>query len=82
MKNQIISLRQELESSQDEVNRLQKKWNTLRNDYDALEDELTQTKNDIMSMNRNSKEQQYLAEIEKLKTNQVLFFFLVNYRMS
>lgn len=75
MKNQIISLRQELESSQDEVNRLQKKWNTLRNDYDALEDELTQTKNDIMSMNRNSKEQQYLAEIEKLKTNQVLFFF-------
>lgn len=71
MKNQIISLRQELESSQDEVSRLQKKWNTLRNDYDALEDELTQTKNDIMSMNRNSKEQQYLAEIEKLKTNQV-----------
>ena len=64
------------------MNRLQKKWNTLRNDYDALEDELTQTKNDIMSMNRNSKEQQYLAEIEKLKTNQVLFFFLVNYRMS
>lgn len=66
-----MNLRNELEANQEELNKTQKKWNSLRRDYDALEDELTETKNAIMSMNTNSKEQQYLGEIEKLKSNRV-----------
>ena len=68
MKKQIVELRQELEASKKETSRLQKKLNTLQSDYYAVEDELTETKKELMNIHSTSEQEKFIAENMKLKT--------------
>ena len=78
LKNQILELRKELEASQDLVHKTQKKLNTMKSDYDTLEEELNNTKNALIEMSNGSRDQQYQAEINRIKNNRVFVLKINN----